>query len=353
MQTTEFLLKSFPFPSGAFDDEMKIQVHEETYVGSLDPVASFIVPVHNQESMIVGNLELIREHAALNHEIVVIADGCTDGSLEKIMGWFATVRNQPARTARVVVVEIREGVFETISDSIGIHLSFAPLIIEIQADMSIQHPGFDKELFDALALNPDVFAVSGRGAHSLSRLPHFRLNSTRPARMMAALGLRASRWWNGRRGAYIPSLAEYLLSDSIGRVGDLVDLPTQLTKSSCLYIHETVMRGPLAFSRENYTSLGGFDTAAFFLGNDDHDLVLRAWIEKRQLAAYLPIRFDSPLEAGSTRAVKSPAETRRFQALQSYYVEAERESVLSQHGPTNQSRTRSIRKLPRVRRSTQ
>ncbi|POH60834.1 hypothetical protein C3B61_19245 [Cryobacterium zongtaii] len=353
MQTTEFLLKSFPFPSGAFDDEMKIQVHEETYGDSIDPVASFIIPVHNQESMIVGNLELIREHAALDHEIVVIADGCTDGSLEKIMGWFAKVRDHPARTVRVVVVDIREGVFETLSDSIGIHLSFSPLIIEIQADMSIQHPGFDEELSEALALNPDVFAISGRGAHRLSRLPHFRLNSTRLARMMAALVMRIAKWRNGRRGTYIPTLAEYLLSDSIGRVGDLVDLPAPVTKSNYLYVHETVMRGPLAFSRDNYSSLGGFDTSAFFLGNDDHDLILRARIEKRLLAAYLPIRFDSPLEAGSTRALKSPAETLRFQALLSHYGAAERESVLFIQGPNIRSRTRSIRKLPRVRRATQ
>ena len=39
----------------------------------------------------------------------------------------------------------------------------------------------------------------------------------------------------------------------------------------------------------------------YFLDDSDHDLMARAYIEKRYICGYVPIDFDAPLRLGSTR----------------------------------------------------
>ena len=63
------------------------------------------------------------------------------------------------------------------------------------------------------------------------------------------------------------------------------------------------MRGPLLLRKDYYERLGGFNSRAFFLGNDDHDLFIRAK-EIGLKVGYSPIFFSSPLNLGSTRKNK-------------------------------------------------
>lgn len=39
----------------------------------------------------------------------------------------------------------------------------------------------------------------------------------------------------------------------------------------------------------------------YFLDDSDHDLMARAYIEKKYICGYVPIDFESPLNNGSTR----------------------------------------------------
>ncbi|WP_104083297.1 glycosyltransferase family A protein [Cryobacterium sp. Y11] len=328
MDIQELTLSDFPFSNGAFDKLTAVTVHTEVFSSSLLAEAAFIVPVHNQASAISANLDSIRQHSMLDHEIVVIIDGCTDGTLAVIFNWLAACKAAPGRTVRVTVVDIPTGVFETMSDAIGIHLSMARAIIEVQADMSITHPGFDSELTRALEMNPEIFALSGRGAHSFSRVSPLLPRPKIVSRIAFRVARKITRILHARALAYAPSAMQFAFSDEIGRVGDLIDLPTRRQETKRIYVLGTVMRGPLAFSRERYSALGGLDTARFFLGNDDHDLVSRAWCQLRLKSGYLPISFLSPLESGSTRAIKSAKEQARFEELTRHYQDAQRTSVL-------------------------
>jgi GT2 family glycosyltransferase len=70
--------------------------------------------------------------------------------------------------------------------------------------------------------------------------------------------------------------------------------------SGQIWFGESVMRGPLILDVEKYIEIGGLNTKAFFQGNDDHDLSLRA-IRKGWRVGFTPIHYSSPLSLGIAR----------------------------------------------------
>ena len=145
-----------------------------------------------------------------------------------------------------------------------------------------------------------------------------------------------------QRHQYRPTTLEHALGDGIGRIGGLVDVPAVLHGRDTLYLHETVMRGPYALDRRRFLDVGGFDTGRFFLGNDDHDLAVRAWRDFGYRVGYTPVVFSSPLELGTTRRTRTGEEQRVFDALRDHYAQASRSSALF-------TRSSNDRRPPRVR----
>ena len=67
-----------------------------------------------------------------------------------------------------------------------------------------------------------------------------------------------------------------------------------------IWFGETIMRGPLIFSKMDYLAEGGFNVDAFFQGNDDHDIFVRIK-QKGKLVGFTPIHFSSPIYLGNAR----------------------------------------------------
>lgn len=286
------------------------------------PEVSFVVPVYNQEKLIIENLNSILENSELLHELVVVLDKSTDASKEVVEKW-AKNHIFGAYTSRVVLVAASSPLYETVADCIGIHYSTAEYIVEIQSDMTIQDFGFDKRLVSGLQQNNDLFALSGRGIHPASWVLQPKLMS-RPLRLLDSIQLKFAT----RNLKYKVSNWVWAIFGTAGRVGRLMDFEISIDKISRIYVGGFVMRGPLAFSKSKYEELGGFDTDHFFLGNDDHDIVLRAHILQGWKSAFLPINYSSPLEFGSTRSVKSENEESKFKIIQNFYFSKESNSFL-------------------------
>ena len=327
------VLGDFLEQCGAFSPNIPVLVKKYGYPREIIPMVSFIVPVHNQEQIIANNLHLLKSHSLEVHEIVIIVDGCTDQTNARIESWI-TEGVLDNTTIGVTVATIQEGVFETICDSIGARLSVGDYLIEVQADMSMTEPGFDRVLLAALSAAPELVAVSGRGAHTFSQLRGpVDLGSLR---ILDKLFNRLFTAWARRVKSYTPSSLEMHLSDQIGRVSSLIDFPAAVTDRRRVYVHETVMRGPLAIARNDFEMLNGLDTQHFFLGNDDHDLAMRALTLHGRRVGYTPIGFDSPIEAGSTRTPRSPESKKRYEELQHHYNKAFAQSALAMNLDTYQ-----------------
>ena len=305
--------------------ELTIDVY--TMNPQLTPIVAYVVPVFNQEDQIAHCLESLVACATLPAELVIVVDGSTDGTASAVERWIeATVERLDTELVKVIVARALTSVFETMSDTIGVALSTAPYIIEVQADMTMDHPAFDQLMTSWLGNTDDVLAVSGRGAHSFSYaglsprtgiLSHFRRFFSR-----------ANSFARKNSDSYSPNAFEYFLSDSIGRVGIAVDRNAPIGGPKRLYLHETVMRGPLAIRRDMLERLGGLDTRSFFLGNDDHDLSMRAWNDLGLRVGYTPVRFDSPIDIGSTRRMRTANEQIEFNSLKERFETAALASAL-------------------------
>ena len=67
------------------------------------------------------------------------------------------------------------------------------------------------------------------------------------------------------------------------------------------YIFETCNRGPLLLDRKKLIEMNYLDEENYFLDDSDHDLMARAYLEKRYICGYVPIDFSAPIHLGSTR----------------------------------------------------
>ena len=320
----ELIERSHPLLAGALVAERR---HE--FIVDAQSVVSFVVPIHDQGHIIYENLMALTSCAAEPHEVVLVLDGCTDGTHAEVRRWVERLGTSPGRTTRVIVLTTDRNIYETASDALGVRLAQSPYVIEVQADILLEEAAFDSRMIAALTANPDVFAVSGRGIHGFSLV-------RRPVTPVARLAAKARHTLAelirnaqlARRRPFVAAPFTFWLTGQAGRLAKAIDLPQGET-GVCLFVGGTVIRGPLAFARHDYDVLGGFDTQRFFLGNDDHDLLMRAHRYLGRTGAYLPIKFSSPLANGSTRKPRSPDVQAEFERLRADFSEAARTSELN------------------------
>lgn len=226
---------------------------------------SLVMPIHNQEAIIRKVLDSVVEMTVGNYELILILDGCTDSTPEKVRTW---IRDQ---TIDVHVIENTQGLFETSCDNQGFRMAKGTYIVEIQADMVLLTFGYNLILASPLEQYPDMIAVSGRCCHGL--------NSSTQA-MVA------------------------------GKIGEMANKPHLLLQDFQYYnkvlLSHTVNRGPLVLRKSMLEDLGYLDEEHYVLGNDEHDLFTRAWAQKQWRCGFVPIEVYSPLEWGSTRKTRPP-----------------------------------------------
>ncbi|MEQ4518739.1 glycosyltransferase family A protein [Pseudarthrobacter sp. B907] len=309
------------------------------------PVVTYIIPVHNQAAIIKNNLQSILKCSSMLHEFIIIDDASTDGSDKQIAAWISSVSENSGLTTCITFIKTESDIFETACDSIGIQLAAGEFIIEVQSDMTLREHGFDRLMVNALTTNVDVFAVSGRGIHPISSVVGKQGPRAVLADKIRSATLRATSMLRSRR-AYRPSPILFILCGEAGRLGEDINKPlVQAQGRRLLYVGGSVMRGPLAFRRDEYEVLEGFDLECFFLGNDDHDLLSRAAGLLKKTGAYLPIAFDSPTNLGTTRQVRNESKEKRYQQLKRQFTIAAAKSYLESHGPRMPEPKRSVRKI--------
>ena len=234
------------------------------------PVFSVVMPIHNQEKIIQRVLSSVADMTLGYYELILILDGCTDGTRERVLEWV-NLLNVPNYLVRIHILENPTGIFETSCDNQGFVLSRGEYIVELQADMVILTFGYNILLTSPLVQYRDLIAISGRCCHGINNTPG---------------GIHA-----GKLGESV-SRTHLLLQDfdSFGKV----------------FLSHTVNRGPLVLRRSMLEELGFLDEAHYVLGDDEHDLFARAWVQKQWRCGFVPVEVYSPLEWGSTRKERLP-----------------------------------------------
>lgn len=246
-----------------FESDIKI-ILDKTINEYTKVFFSIIIPVHNQESIIINNIESILTNTTeKNYEIILILDSCDDNTEQKILNYFDNITNDKVILLnKILILQSNIPLFETTSDNLGCFCAKGEYLLEIQADMEMTQYGYNMKLLKPFLMRNDILGVSGRCCHNFI----------------------------GNKG--------------IGKLGYNITKPLCEIKNiniNSFYIGETCNRGPLLLNSQKFKDLGYFDECNYFLDDSDHDLFARGFLQKKWVCGYVPIEFNSPLSNGSTR----------------------------------------------------
>jgi glycosyltransferase involved in cell wall biosynthesis len=276
-----------------------------------------VLPVFNQETIIIRNLESILNCLTLPSELIIINDGSSDGSLRKLSTYLSKHKSINSNIVKISLLSFKYPVFETFCDSTGINYAKGKYIIEIQADMKIKEIGFDNKLIKVLEQNPDIFIVGARGIQPFTNAISYFLNEdvftqlrTYPQKIKTVIKKRLlnrtilSATKTDNYDLPLPGADKFKLYGSAGRLGNLGFTPINFLTNK-IYVGESVMRGPLCFQKSIYDQIGGLDTNSFFQGYDESDLQFKARVLAGYKSAYISIDYESPSEDRVTHTKKS------------------------------------------------
>jgi len=238
-------------------------IHINRYTFNTDaPFFSIIMPVHNQEHIIVKNImSVLKCTTVKNYEIIIIMDACSDNTENELIKYIQTIDNSVYNLTDVLLLKTDTPLFETACDNVGFKHAKGIYVLEIQADMEMTEIGYNMRLLTPFLLDDNIIGISGRCCHDFN-----------VANGIGKLGL--------RQNAAMRDLG--------------IDI-------NAYYIAETCNRGPLLLHADKLRKLGYLDEVNYFLDNSDHDLFARAYYLFKWTCGYIPIDYNSPLENGSTR----------------------------------------------------
>ncbi|DBB14312.1 TPA: hypothetical protein ACH3X3_001246 [Trebouxia sp. C0006] len=248
-----------------------------------------IVSLHDHAGVVNETVASLLSKTWGSFELVLVFDDCLDNTLievhQLIRSWLSSSDFEQTQCQSSVLTRIRcivqpTSVWETSSDNIGMRASQPTgFYLLVQADMKIYEAGYNLKMSVPTEVYNDLFAISARCSHNLVSRAHGD----------AAVG---------RCG------------EDIGRH---LDSSFAANYGKCVFVRESVNRGPLLLRADRATSLGFFDERNFILENDDHNMMLRALINYGWKSGYFHIDFVAPLEYGarrrSTKRSPSPSQT--------------------------------------------
>ena len=239
----------------------------------LPPVYSVVVSAHNAARLLPATLAALLRHTLGAWELILVLDGCSDASLAAATRALNVSLPTGAwgGLVRVRVLLHPTPVWETSSDNSGLALAHAQssVAVLVQPDQHVSQRGWNVALSLPIALFPDVWAVSGRDAHN------------------AAAG----------RGEGSEGFNLTAARDLATPLGD--EMLAQ--QSRTFWIRDAVNRGPLALALPPLRRLGFLNERDFLIRRDDHDLMLRAYLQLGLKCGKYAVGFVSPPREGASR----------------------------------------------------
>jgi glycosyltransferase involved in cell wall biosynthesis len=250
------------------------------------PKITIVTPVFNSIEVFKRTLPSWLASASLPFDLIVIDDGSNVDEQFELKDLLHGVASQH-KLKDVLIVQNKIPIFETASENLGYYLARTEFVVSIQADIEVLESGFDSLLINALSNVRRPIAASGRCGHPLRWVFTDERRDTDTA-----------------AGLYDMRIAwdDELLITPILSNGNRFDV-------------QTVNRGPLAFRKKDLEVLGFLDERHFFLGNDDHEFILRARLSLQRLPVYVPMRIRSNISDGPSRRERTGLNKQVFEYL--------------------------------------
>lgn len=258
-------------------------------INRAQPRFTIVTPTFNHEEVIRTTIGAALSHATIPFDWIVIDDGSDDATCDVVI---ESLRSRDASpVSRALVLRNPVPIYETACDNLGFALAQTDTIVELQADIEIREPAFDRLLHAPLSTTPVPAAVSGRCGHTFAFL------------------------LRGRMPGFVAGSME---KHAIGLYDTRIETPDVIDPLRGRFFRcETVPRGPWLLLKRDLERHGYLDERFFFLGNDDHDYHRRLYQAERRRPVYVPMAIHSPLSTGAARRPRSGINRQVFELLAS------------------------------------
>lgn len=285
-----------------------------------DADITLIVPFHDAAEQLQENLPRLLRTIDVPFDLFLLSDGNQGSKTDKlIQGLEPSISSNPL-LRKFVLFSSPIPIYETKAEDFLIRQSQTGWVVSVQPDQQIGEFGWSKRMLEIAKDNTKLIMLSGRGIHSfeeaieefvrsktgsvksggrflpilLSVRTRLRMAGVSPEKLRVAGRLLQSHETIGK---------SFLETGRLGKLGSLIESESLVENfgPTILATGGTVMRGPLLINRSLYLEIGGFDTVRYFLGNDDHDLAIRAWRERGLLCGYTPVDVQSKISEGTSR----------------------------------------------------
>ena len=237
-----------PYPSGLPQWQeggapvLEMEYHQQS--GRCDrapPPLCIVMSAYNAEQSLALSLPALMATTTSVYELIVVLDDCHDASLASAA---RAIERSFGRSSccRVRVVRLSASAYETSAQNLGMRMSNATeAYVLTHPDIILAQHGWDVQLRRALAAKSDLFALSGRCAHSFEALYSSRHRS--PVQWARARKSFVGRCFGGSIEGFLPASKGAGNSDA----------------STTVHIRDTANRGPLLLHARRTRMLGFLD----------------------------------------------------------------------------------------------
>lgn len=228
---------------------------------------SINLTIFNKGFLIERVLNAIKTFTTSDYELIVVLDGCTDDSEEKVLKFLKSNQNIGSK------IFYADNVFETKANNIAAKNSSGDIIIIVQDDMIVNEIGWNERLIKPINAFSDVVSVSSNCAHDYAYNPNNKSEF---------LNYYPNNYW----------------SDLLY---DVNHVRKEEIPRDTFAIRTTSNRGPLAINHTDMEKLNYFDEEFYPQNCDDHDFHYRAYEKLGKITGLYWIDFICDLSWGSTR----------------------------------------------------
>jgi len=125
------------------DKISNIEILHKLNIKNDEPFFSIIIPICNQESIIVKHIKSILDKTTeKDHELILIIDCCSDRTEENITSWINNIGSELHNyklLTNILVLKSTIPLFEVAADNLGFFCSRGKYCLEIQADVDANY----------------------------------------------------------------------------------------------------------------------------------------------------------------------------------------------------------------------
>lgn len=149
---------------------------DEVYASPFTPPVSIILPAYNEEAGVVASVHSLLDLRYPRHEVIVVNDGSTDGTIDRLREAFALVPVREALRTRIATAHVRGAFVSRTHPNLwvldkenggkadalnaGINASAHPYFCAIDADAVLEQDALLRIVLPAVD-DPDLFAAAG------------------------------------------------------------------------------------------------------------------------------------------------------------------------------------------------